>query len=119
MQEFMLLIRSEGDCAEKMSPEFHQEHLRKVIHYIDNLKNQGRLISAQPLSMNGSILTGNNRSFKDGPFIESKEVIAGYYLFRAKDLDEAKEIAKAHPLLADDETARIEVRQIKHEEGIN
>ena len=119
MKEFMLLIRSEGDCAAKMSPEFHQAHLKKVIRYINHLKDQGRLISAQPLTMTGSMLTGNKGSFKDGPFIESKEVIAGYYLFRAKDLGEAKEIAKAHPLLTDDETARIEVREIKHEEGIN
>ena len=115
----MLLIRSEGDCAEKMSPEFHQQHLKRVINYIDNLKNQGRLISAQPLTMTGSILQGSKGSYKDGPFIESKEVIAGYFLFRAKDLDEAREIAKAHPLLADEATSRIEVREIKHEEGIN
>ena len=119
MQEFMLLIRSEGDCAAKMSPEFHQVHLKKVISYIENLRSQGRLISAQPLTMTGSILQGSKSAFKDGPFIESKEVIAGYYLFRAKDLNEAKEIAKAHPLLTDDETSRIEVREIKHEEGIN
>ncbi len=119
MQDFLLLIRSEGDCAEKMAPELHRTHLQKVIRFIDNLKTQGRLISAQPLTMTGSILQGNGNTFKDGPFIESKEVIAGYFLFRAKDFDEAKEIAKAHPLLEDTDYSRIELRQIKYEEGIN
>jgi hypothetical protein len=119
MQEFMLLIRSEGDCAEKMSPELHEVHLKKVISYIDNLKTQGRLISAQPLTMTGSIFQGKSGIIKDGPFIESKEVIAGYFLFRAKNFDEAKEIAKSHPLLEDTDYSRIELREIKHEEGIN
>jgi hypothetical protein len=119
MQEFMLLIRSEGDCADKMSPELHKVHLQKVINYIDNLKAQGRLISAQPLTMLGSILQGSKAAFKDGPFIESKEVIAGYFLFRANSFEEAKEIAKAHPLLEDEPTSRIELREIKIEEGIN
>ena len=119
MQEFMLLIRTEGDCAEQMAPELHKSHLQKVINYIDNLRITGRLISAQPLAMTGSIIQGKGAAFKDGPFIESKEVIAGYFLFRANNLDEAKEIAKGHPLLEDDATARIELRQIKIEKGVN
>lgn len=119
MKEFLLLIRSEGDCSEKMDPEVHKVHLQKVIQYIDNLKSEGRLISAQPLLMTGSIFQGNGKTFKDGPFNETKEIIAGYFLFRAKDLTEAKNIAKAHPLLEDDANSRIEIREIKREEGIN
>lgn len=119
MREFLLLIRTEGECSEKMPPDLHKVHLQKVINYIGNLKSTGRLISAQPLTMVGSILQGKGNSFKDGPFIESKEVIAGYFHFRADSLEEAKAIAREHPLLTDDETARIEVREIKHEEGIN
>jgi hypothetical protein len=119
MKEFLLLIRSEGDCAEKMSPELHKVHFQKVVNYISDLSNKGLLISAQPLTMFGSILQGKGNAFKDGPFIESKEVIAGYFLFRANDFEEAKKIAKAHPLLEDEPTSRIELREIKIEEGIN
>jgi hypothetical protein len=119
MKEFLLLMRTEGDCAEMMSPDVHKIHLQKVINYIGDLKDSGKLISAQPLTMSGAILQGKGNTFKDGPFIETKEVIAGYFLFRAKSLQEAKEIAMAHPLLEDDPTARIEIREIKHEQGIN
>jgi hypothetical protein len=119
MQEFLLLIRSEGDCAEQMTPEQHHVHFKKVLNYIDNLKSTGRLISAQPLSMHGSIFQGKGAAFKDGPFVETKEVIVGYFLFKANSFDEAKEIAKAHPLLEDDESSRIELREIKMEAGIN
>ena len=119
MKEFLLLIRTEGDCAERMSPELHKIHFQKVVNYIDNLRTSGNLISAQPLTMCGSIIQGKANTFKDGPFIESKEVIAGYFLFRASSFEEAKEIAKAHPLLEDTNYSRIELREIKYEKGVN
>jgi hypothetical protein len=119
MKEFLLLIRTEGDCAEQMSPELYKTHFQKVVDYIDNLRASGKLISAQPLAMDGAILQGKGSSFKDGPFVETKEVIAGYFLFKAADFGEAREIARAHPILEDDPNARIELREIKREKGIN
>lgn len=119
MKEFLLLIRSEGECAETMAPETYKAHLKKVISYIDDLRTSGKLISAQPLTMSGTIIQGKGSTFKDGPFVEAKEVIAGYYLFKAENFEEALEIAKAHPLMEDEPTSRIEVREIKKEEGIN
>src|SRR5215831_14013638 len=101
MQEFLLLIRTEGDYCAEMLPDQYQQHLNKVSDYIRNLKQQGRLIGAQPLSMNGEILQGKKGIFKDGPFIEAKEIIVGYYHILANDLADAKEIAKANPIFQD------------------
>lgn len=119
MQEFLLLIRTEGDCTDNMTPEQFKAHHENVVRYITDLRTSGKLISAQPLTMRGAILQGKGGAIKDGPFIESKEVIAGYFLFWAENYDEAMLIARAHPTLTDDETARLEVREIKMEEGIN
>src|SRR5689334_5192197 len=118
MKEFLLLIRSEGDYCAEMSSEQYQQHIEKVGNYINGLKQKGRLLSAQPLSMSGQIVQGKKGAFKDGPFVETKEIIVGYFLVLAKDLEEAKEIAKANPVFEDTD-ARIEVREIKKEEGIN
>ena len=118
MKEFLLLIRTEGDYCAEMTTEQYQQHIDKVGNYIRNLNQQGKLIGAQPLSMNGEIVQGKKGIFKDGPFIETKEIIVGYFHIRAKDLSEAKEIAKANPIFKDTD-ARIEVREIKHEEEIN
>jgi len=118
MQEYLLLIRTEGDYCEKMSSDQHQNHLRRVSDYIGNLVKEGKFKDAQPLAMQGTMLHGSKGVFKDGPFIESKEVIIGYFLVLAKDLDEAKAIAQAHPMF-DETDARVEIRLIKHEEGIN
>ena len=118
MKEFMLFIRTEGDYCAGMTPEEYQQHIRKVGEYIGRLVQEGKLKGAQPLDMEGTMLHGRGGVFKDGPFIESKELIVGYFHILAKDLNEAREIARANPIFEDTD-ARIEIRAIKHEEGIN
>jgi hypothetical protein len=119
MKEFMLIIRTQGDHLQALPPEKQQQHLEKVMNYIGGLMKEQKLNSAQPLEMEGSIISGAKGKFKDGPFNESKEVIAGYFLIKAKNLQEAIEIAKANPVFEDGTDARVEVRPIKIMEGIN
>ena len=118
MKEYLLLIRTEGDYCASMPAEEYQNHLKEVGNYIAKLTQQGKLKSAQPLQMDGMMLQGGKGVFKDGPYIESKEVIIGYYLILASDINEARTIAKANPVF-EETNARIEIREIKHETGIN
>ncbi len=119
MKEFMLLVRTEGDHLDALSPEQQQQHLQKVMEYMGGLMKSGKLKSAQPLAMEGMLISGSKGKLKDGPYNETKEVIAGYFLIEAKDLAEAVQIAKANPVFEDGTNARIEVRPIKVMEGIN
>jgi hypothetical protein len=119
MKEFMFLIRTEDDHLTTLSPEEQQQHLEKVMAYMGNLMKNGKLKSAQPLEMEGTVISGTKGKLKDGPFNESKEVIAGYFLIQAKDLSEAIQIAKENPVFEDGTSARIEVRPIKILQGIN
>jgi hypothetical protein len=84
--------------------------------YIDDLKNQGKLISAQPLVREGKMVSGTTGTWAVGPFSESNEVIVGYYHVRANDIDDAIAIAKRNPEFAFGTTARVEVRPIKMKE---
>jgi len=118
MKEFLLFIRTEGDKFNELSPEEQQNHVQKIGNYINNLVKEGKLKSAQPLEMEGRIVSGKRGSLKDGPFIESKEVIMGYYHILAENLEEAIGIAKANPMF-DKGMCRIEVRPIRTVEGIN
>src|SRR5258708_4821676 len=118
MKEFLLLIRSESDHWEKMSPEQQQQHIVRAGQYIQKLTDEGKLIGAQPLTMNGLMLQKENGIFKDGPFVESKEVIGGFFHIKANNLNEAMEIAKANPAF-DGPGGRIEIREIMKAEGIN
>jgi hypothetical protein len=119
MKEFMLLIRTQGDHLALLSPEEQQQHLNKVMNYMSGLMKSGKLNSAQPLEMEGVIVSGTGGKLKDGPFNETKEVIAGYFLIQANSLDEAIQIAKENPVFEDGTGARIEVRPIKMMQGIN
>lgn len=118
MQEYLILIQAEGDPRETMGPVVHQEHIRKCGEYIARLKEAGKFFSAQPLQLKGALLEGSKGVIKDGPFNETKEVIVGYYHIQAESLEEAVEIAKENPVFQDF-TAKIEVRPILKEEGIN
>lgn len=112
MKEFLLIIRTEGDVWTSLSPQKLQEHIEHGTAYIGRLMKEGTIKSAQPLDRGSRIVTESNGVIKDGPFNESKEVIAGYFHIVAKDMDEAVDIAKANPIFMDIPT-KIEVHPMK------
>ena len=118
MKEFMLFIRSEENPKSNLSPEQLQQHIEKVGSFIKRLADEGRMKSAQPLEMEGRILSYKNGKIVDGPYNETKEVISGYYHLLAKNLEEAIEITKGDPRF-EEGIWRVEIRPIKKVEGIN
>ena len=112
MKEFLLLIRTEGDVWTSLSPKQLQDHIGHGTAYIGKLMKEGKLKSAAPVDKGSRIVTDQNGKMKDGPFNETKEVIAGYFHIVAKDIQEAVEIAKANPIFRDIPT-RIEVHMMK------
>ena len=118
MKEFMLLIRNLQDSKENFTETMHKEFMSKCEVYIGKLKNQGKLISAQPLIREGKMISGMPGEWKENNYTESTEVIVGYYHVLANDPDDAVTIAKENPEFAYTTTARIEVRPIKMKEEI-
>src|SRR4030095_1141202 len=116
MKEFMLLIRNDGDGKAGLSAETLQEFLNACMVYIENLKKNGNLKSAQPLVREGTMISGTTGAFKDGPYNETKEIIVGYYHILAEDLAEAIKIAKGNPEFAYIKGSKIEVRPVKMKE---
>jgi hypothetical protein len=112
MKDFLLLIRTEGDVWTSLSPKQLQEHMEHGTAYIGNLMKEGKLKSAAPLDKGSRIVSDHNGTLKDGPFNETKEVIAGYFHIVAKDIQEAVDIAKANPIFKDIPT-KIEVHLMK------
>lgn len=118
MKEFMVFIRNEGNPVMNLSPEQQQAHVQKVGAYIRGLFESGKMKAAQPLEMEGAIISQKDKKFIDGPFNETKEVISGYYHILASDLNEAIEIGKADPRFEDGDW-RLEIRPIMKVDGIN
>jgi hypothetical protein len=116
MKEYMLLIRNAIDHQSQWPPQQHQDFLHTCQVYIDDLTNQGKLVSAQPLIREGRLISRSGGTWDDAPFNESKEIIVGYYHLLAEDLNDAVAMAKRNPEFEYGTSARIEVRPIKTKE---
>jgi hypothetical protein len=66
----------------------------------DELRQSGKLVAAealQPSSQTVRLRRGKRIKYTDGPFTEAKELIAGFYVLEARDIEEAAEIAARFP----------------------
>jgi len=98
--EYLLLIRG-TDWDKSLSPEQLQGVMSRFSQWCDKLGRDGKLKGAQPLEDRGKVVTGKNgQTVSDGPFVESKEAVGGYFLLMVSGEDEAVQIAQACPLLA-------------------
>ncbi|HXS37707.1 MAG TPA: YciI family protein [Flavipsychrobacter sp.] len=111
MKDFLLIVKTEGDIWSDLSPEKLQKHLEHGTAYIGNLIKEGKLKNANPIDKGSRLITESNGIIKDGPFNESKEVVAGFFHVVAKDIEEAVEIAKSNPIFKDIPT-KIEVHPL-------
>jgi hypothetical protein len=108
MKEFLLILKTEGSVWTDLSPEKLQQHIERGGAYIGKLIKEGKLKNANPVDQGSRLVSASNGVLKDGPFNETKEVVAGYFHIVAKDMDEAVAIAKANPIFNDIPT-KIEV----------
>jgi hypothetical protein len=108
MKKFVLLIKGEDRWAQ-LSPAEMQETVQKYSAWAAKLRSESRLVDAEGLSRDGCVLVGGD-VITDGPFPETKEMIGGYYIYQASDLEEATHIARECPALA--YGGKIELRQV-------
>ena len=87
---------------------------RECADYADGLRNRGTLVAAEPLQPTETATTVRVRNGKvsvtDGPFAETKEQLAGFYLIEARDLNEAIQVASKIPPARE---GSIEVRPVR------
>ena len=97
MKEFLLLMK--GDDSQQASPEEMQQRMQSYRTWMKGIMESGNLKAGQPLEPRGKHLVNKQTILTDGPFLEPKEIIGGYIIILAKDLNAATEIAKDCPLL--------------------
>jgi len=106
--EYLLLFR--GTQWDKgLSPEEIQKVMNQFMGWFERLAQEGIVKAGQPLEREGRIISGKGGR-TDGPFVESKEAIGGYFLLHVASLDEAIAIAKQCPIL--EFGSAVEVRPI-------
>jgi hypothetical protein len=109
MSDFLFLYRpSEGPA---LTPEQMAVVMPKWMSWMKDLDERGHIKApGNPLQRSGKLVTGKQRSVTDGPFAEAKDLINGYTLIQADDLNQAAELAKGCPML--DGGGSVEVRPI-------
>src|SRR5579862_1655617 len=116
MMRYMLLIYS-TEVPEGMSPEDEKQIRERHRATMTEATRKGVLIGAEPLAPTTTATTvrmQNGRALvTDGPFAETKEQLAGYYMIDCENLDEAIEWAKKIPTACQGAGGCIEIRPMR------
>ncbi len=110
MKEFLFLFRGGNEGRSNQAPEAMQQQLMKWKVWMEKIAMENNFIGAQPLTAEGKTVYDTGKKIIDGPFIEGKEMIGGYLIYKAESYDEAVEIAKGCPIF--DTAGCVEVREI-------
>jgi hypothetical protein len=111
MEKFMYLFRGGDAGSGNQSPEAMQAHMQKWIVWMKDLGQKGRLAGGEALHASGKNLSGTKKTITDGPYVEAKEMVGGYLIVLAKDINDAVELSKGCPILEAD--GRVEVRPVQ------
>jgi hypothetical protein len=112
---FMVIVKASKESEAGILPD--GEILAKMGEYNEELAKAGVLLAGDGLhpSSRGARVkfSGRERTVIDGPFAETKELIAGYWLWKARSLAEAVEWLKRAPF---DGGVEVEIRQVFEQE---
>lgn len=104
----MLILFEHENAYADFSPEDMQKEIGVHMQWIEELGDHH--LGGEPLERPAKTVKGKQNVVTDGPYIESKELVSGYYLIKADSLEEATELAKGCPVLRLGGT--VEVREI-------
>ena len=109
----MVIVKASKDSEAGVIPS--EELLSAMTRYNEELVNAGVMLAGEglkPSSAGARVrFSGAQRTVIDGPFAETKEIIAGFWLFEVKSLDEAIEWVKRCPNPTGEES-EIEIRPV-------
>jgi len=111
---FMIIVKASPNSEAGVMPS--EELLTAMGNYNEELTKAGILLAGEGLhpSSKGARVrfSGDKRTVIDGPFAETKELIAGYWLWQVKSREEAIEWVKRCPNPMPGTEAEIEIRQV-------
>ena len=114
MKKFALLIYTDDTLMDALPEGKFDASMRDCLAHADELRAEGRLLDSQMLEgadrARSMRVRSGRRTIVDGPFAETKELLAGFNIIEAEDLDEACRMAAEFPWA---ETGCIEVREVR------
>src|SRR6266850_1661090 len=107
----MVIVKADKDSEKGVMPS--RKVLTEMGNFNEELVKAGVLLAAEGLQASSKgkrvKFSGSNRTVIDGPFTETKELIAGFWLWQVRSMDEAVEWLKRSPF---DGGAEVEIRPV-------
>ena len=113
MSQFLYLSRMNQNARQESmgTPEAAQQNMQRWMKWMAELDAQGHIKDrGQPLEQSGKIVRGRDKTVTDGPYTEAKDLIGGYTIVEARDIDEAVKLSHGCPIL--DGGGAVEVRPV-------
>jgi hypothetical protein len=107
MAQYAILIYAHDSAH---APDATPEDLEPCDDHSDELVADGSMLAAYALTPRDMATSVRADAITDGPFLDSKEVVAGFYVIEAPDLDAALAIARTNPVVRDG--GGVEVRPV-------
>jgi len=109
MAQFALIFRG-GDAPG--SPEQMQQHMQRWMTWFQGLTRDGVYHDVgAPLEPGGKVVRGARPAVSDGPYAEAKDLVGGFAIVDARDLEAAAELAKGCPTY--ERNGFVEVRPVR------
>lgn len=110
----MVLIKANKDSEAGILPD--EKLLTDMGKYNEELVNAGVMLAGEGLHPSSKGVrvkfSGDKRTVTDGPFAETKELVAGFWLWQVKSMDDAIEWLKRCPNPMPNDEPEVEIRQI-------
>ncbi|MCH2200201.1 MAG: YciI family protein [Flavobacteriales bacterium] len=110
MKEFMMIFVGTSYEELGLSPEQMQARMGKWFAWSNKMESQGIAHRGEALHDAVKRISGPDRVVGDGPFVESKELVGGYYIVKAETVEDVVEIAQDFPDY--DLGSSVEIREI-------
>jgi hypothetical protein len=107
MAQYAVLIYAHDSAH---APDATAQDIESCDRHSDELTQHGSMVAAYALTPRDMATSIRGDIITDGPFLDSKEVVAGFYVIEAPDLDAALDIARLNPVVHDG--GGVEVRPI-------
>ena len=109
MKEFMMIFRTEQDKSE-ISPEQMQAMVKQWQDWIGGIASQGKFVATNALGYQGKTVQADG-AITDGPYAEVKEIVGGYIIVKADNLEDAVKLSEGCPTL-EIPGGKVEVRDV-------
>lgn len=111
MSNFLYLFRGGDEDLKHWSQQEREAHMLVWQKWMGSLAQKGQLVDGLPLAQEGKVVEQGGAVVTDGPFAEGAELVGGYLIVTAKNLEEATKISVGCPIF-DYQGSTLEIREI-------